>query len=87
MRFTSILRAATWSNHPYCSDGGHTSILTTPILYPAAVLDSLGAMLRNDDLLDRVSLLASHPYSDIAGQAGHLECLLEQFIKIEDALL
>jgi hypothetical protein len=44
-------------------------------------------MLHNDDLLDRVSLLASHPYSDIAGQASHLECLLEQFAKIEDALL
>ena len=49
-------------------------------------MDNLRILLQNDDLLDRVSLLASHPFSDIAGHASQLESLLEQFAKIDDAL-
>ena len=98
-----IISSIRWESRVLCSyyfnncgafhfDTVSWSISDSHCLYPiiwhlAAVLDNLRTMLHNDDLLDRVSLLASHPYSDIAGQAAQLECLLEQFAKIEDALL
>ena len=42
-------------------------------------VESINLSLQNNDMIGRISLLASHPFSDIAAHASQLECLLDRF--------
>ena len=58
------------------SIGSNDIILETGI---AIEIESIKLSLQNHDMIGRISLLTSHPFSDIAAHASQLECLLDEF--------
>ena len=47
----------------------------------------LKGLLQNNDIIDRVSLLTSHPFPEIADRASALEAQFEGLVGCDDALL
>ena len=63
----SIIRCAKWIH----------SLSPNEISIEAKIYNTK-SLLQNNDMIDRISLLASHPFSDIASYASQLECLLDE---------